>query len=1574
MNGQRLAALAAVLCVLPLSLAGGAPDERAAAYGRATARLGRTLVLVAARGGPDAARRLAGPHLPARVGEGLEQAARSPAASDLRATGAGQLDLQGMLVPRVIADVAGLSSSLAELAALGGARLSQELTQLEGECRRLQGAAATLERSAKAGSVPSRITAEGLDAGRELLALARGAALLQDDLTRTGGQLPRYELLSRILGRTPDPWVRFLLDLAPRAAESARAELRAAGDRAGEVQALVRQVELRLGGAVEALEDALARAVAAVTRIRQEELNRSLAGSRGSEMSQALLLLQGYKSQFGEPPDLEALPAWDVYADRRSGRLHFWLAGEGRWERGPERVDPLGPAQAALLGARSPALRTLAAEPRALARLLVAFEGPFQEGLAALSAAAEGVVAGAERIEGLGRAHGFEAGEVAAALEGRVGASLRLLGPAEERLAVLRERALEAAVWRGPQASRDLLRGLEAAARELAELEVQATTVALEGPGGALGEGVQVDLLWTPDPATTPEAWLLTPPASTRADRISVLRVARAGGRDVAGAASVRAFALRGEQVLGGEAGLAGEGSALRLAPLPAPALVARPDAQGRLLVHQLPRASEPLWVWRATPAPARPLRPLAGPAAEGAPPGWAWWVELGPQDDPGRWTLAGRDAQGAERARLEVEVGAEARVRLTSPAGPRALPAGETCQAELVGGAEAEAREWTISSEAGVPLARARGETLQWGAELPPGRYLVATPGAAPAPLAIAPRGSTGTEARVELTCDPWLAGGVAAVHTGQGAFLRLAAWPAVAPEELLQVEWVVQGGAREVHAVTRPVPGAPWAAALLPLRIARDARPGERKVLARAHTLRGVLEVEGSFRVAPGAAAPLALELLDARGERVGSQVAARPEHPGRGLRPEAAVAVALGGPEGLLRVARELSNPSWVLVGPRGTVRSLVPRWDGAVPLALAAGDPPGEHQVWLSASTPAGQTVHGRLLLLAYRARPLEVRSPPAPSAGQKLRLEALPPLGYRAPFQVRVGHGAWTQGTALEVVTQVENAFQVELRDADDRRASGEVAFRAPQAPGAESALRFGIAADVRERRVFAVDHALLQSYKRSQNLPPTWVVLEPGPLSAGAVRDRLWQTVPFDGPSDPTDAQLAYRSVRFWEGLQESARARFAALDAPTGVPYAVQNSPAPGGETTLRDLSAKHLSERGGWAYRLARVELAAEGADPDPSPPRKPDELVRFRPWSAGGQGGGLSRVTVAAPVGRLFVRPVLPPTITLGREARLLVTCAAERQPLLPGRSYPAGWEQLLPRAVLLLELTATLRMDGEELTTVVRRADPGQVGIDLGVVLAALGAERAGSGADAPRVAERVAVRVGPLHQAPQEQLRRLLPAPPGQLDPTPRELVLEVAVRLVPAVLARDWPEGRPRPDALFVDAVPHLPDPGDLPKARVVFTATWLRASGEAEPEPAPPPLGDQVAAAEAVAEEEPKALLQRVEGAWPPPDDRREEVSRALRRVLQRAPEEPRAWALLADLARLEGRTLEAQNLARWALAAGPSPLARVVELEALLANFRLEEARRALNELAKTELSAPLQRRVEAARRALR
>lgn len=1535
----------------------GAPDEHTPAYERATARVGRALILVAARNGTEAARRLAGPHLPARLASSLERAAASPAASDLRATGAGQLDLQGMLVPRLIADVADLSSSLVELATLGGARLAEELGELEREAGRLQSAAAELERSARTGAVPSRVACAALPAGPELLLLARGAPLLRDDLARTRGALPRYELLARILGRTSDPLARFLLDVAPRAAMTARAELRATGDRQGEVQALALQTEQRLDAAAASLDAAIQRAVAAVTRIRQEELNRTLVGARGSEMDAALVLFQGYKSQFGEPPDLEALPTWDVYADRKNGRLHVWLAGEGRWERGPERVDPLQPVIDALLGVSSPELRTLVVEPRALARLLVAFEVPLSEGLARLTAAAEQALAGAERIERAAGELGFDPGQVADALEARAGASLRLLGPPEARLVALRERALEAAVRRGPAASRDLLRALEAAATELQALVVDAVPIAIEGPGGALGEAVEVDLVWAPDPRREPGAWLIPPPERARSSRIAVLRVG--AGRE-AGQTRVSGFALRGEQVLTGRVTLAAEGgSSLRLAPSAGPALVARaePDPDGRLLVHQLPRASRPLWVWRTGPGAPRPLRPVAWRARAEDAAGWAWELAPGPGEEVGRWTLAGRDEQGAERARAEVELPARARVVLRAPAGAAPLVAGETCQAELRDGAGDEGREWTIASEAGVPLLVATGATLELPVDLPPGRYRVGVGGAEPAPFGVIARGSA--PARVGVAVNPWLAPEVAAVHTGQGVCLRLECWPAVAPEELLQVEWTVRGGARELDAVTRPVPGAPQAALVLPLRIAAGARPGPRQVRARAHTARGVLEAEGRFEVAAGGQ-PVGLELTDARGEPAG----------GGGL----AAAVALGAPEGLLRAGRELRAATWVLVGPAGTVRALVPRWDGQVPLALAEGDAPGPYEVWLSGLTPAGEPVHGRLGLLGYRPGPLEVKVPAAPQAGQSLRLELVAPAGYRSPFRVRLGRGAWEPGLALAVATQVENLFELELSDADGRRATTRLALRCEPPAGVESPQRYGIAADARERRVFAVEFSQLQNYRRSQSLPPTWAILEPGPLSASGVRDRLFQTVPFDGPADPADTQQAYRSVRFWGGLQESARARFAALDAPPDVPYAVQNSPSPGGETTLRELAARLLSERGGWEYRLARVELAAEGAAPDPAPARQPGEPVRFRPLAAGGEGGDLGRVVVDGPLGRLSVRPSLPATIALGREARVALTCAAERRPVAPGRPWPAGWEQLAPRAVQLLEVSARLRLDGEEQTCVARRVDPEQVGLDLGLILAALSTERAGQGPAAPRVAERVGVSLGALHQALEERPRRLLPAPPGQLDPQPRELVLEVTVRLVPALSPRDWPEGRPRPDALFVDAVPFLPESGDLPRTRVTLTATWLRAAREVSLPAAPPPLGDRSACLAPPADEDPAAALDRLEGAWPPGEEQTAAAARALRAALQQVPTEPRAWALLADVARREGRSLEAQNLARWAQACGPSPLAAVVELETLVANFRLEEARRCLERLGRLELSPALQRRVELARRALR
>jgi hypothetical protein len=215
-----------------------------------------------------------------------------------------------------------------------------------------------------------------------------------------------------------------------------------------------------------------------------------------------------------------------------------------------------------------------------------------------------------------------------------------------------------------------------------------------------------------------------------------------------------------------------------------------------------------------------------------------------------------------------------------------------------------------------------------------------------------------------------------------------------------------------------------------------------------------------------------------------------------------------------------------------------------------------DPAGPWEVWVRAGRQGGEKAAGRLVVLAYRP----ARCPVAVgggkrSIGEKALLEATPPLGFRGPFRVRKRRRArGSRGAALEVVVAGSNEVGVTLEDQDGRRARA----LGPLRGRAGDRRRARLAGPLRDRRQHAPSGAssppsttCCRPTRAKDNLPPGWVVLELGPMPAAKVRDRMFQTLPYDGPPTGTDAQVAYRSKRFWSGLQTSARAGFASLGSP---------------------------------------------------------------------------------------------------------------------------------------------------------------------------------------------------------------------------------------------------------------------------------------------------------------------------------------------------------------------------------------------------------------------------------------
>lgn len=1548
----------ALVLALPLALAALAAPAPARAgdvdVEAAARRLGEALVLVAATRGPQPALDLA-QDLPPRLRDALRAVASSPRADDLRQL-AGRLELQAAMVPALVDEVPGLRAAVDAFAADAGARIEREVAAVEREAARVLEAARALE-----GAAPiSRLALAARPGGGELLLLAAQAPLLEADLARAQGAPARYAALAGQFERRPDPLVGSLLVALARAVDAWPRELRALGDR-GQVAQAARAADARLVAAAAQVREAAGRAVEAGREARDQELLRVGQQTRGAELEQAVRLYAAYRRQFKEPPALRATRWADVYEDRTSARLHFWLEGEDRWVQGPPRVDPLPPVIDALLAAGDPELRARAVDPGALARVYLLFDQragrsrPFAEGLAAVTARAQGAARRWSDLRARGLAVGLEPGALDAALLRRTGLVPALVGAdappapsataADARVArALHDHLLRAAVERGPAAGADLVAALEAAADDLEALRVEAVEVTLEGPAAA------IDLVWSPDP-DGPEgrAWLVRPverlPGPGRAGALLVVGAAAGAPRvDVA----AHAWTAAGEALAGRAAPTPGAPAALRLAPAHGPGLaVVGPLGPRGLRVVQVPRDAPPLDLVLAHGDLRRPLPPAPGGA----------WAALLPEERGGDCEVLGLDAAGQVRARLALSLPAARGVRLTSdgPGGAFWARPGSTVEARVVaGGAAVGGRHVFRVEGAGGEVHRREAETLRLPIDLPPGRYRVVVDGAASAPLAVAT-----APPRVAVAAAPHLPAGVTTLPAGGHAFLRVDAWPALLAEEVRRVEWTVEGGPAPLRAAARPSLSAPGAALVLPLRLAPDARPGARRVVARVETARGALVVEGAFTVGPAARA-LEVDLRAADGDV---------------LR-----ALPLGGEAAALRARPVPRDATWVVVGPTGRARQLAPRPDGQLSLAFDARDLPGRHEVWVT-GTADGAPAAGRLAVVAHAPATLAVEAPAGAVVGRELALDLAPPPGFEPPVRARVEGGPWSAAGArarVGVVPRADNDLALVLEDAAGRRARGRLRFAAAaQAPADPvSKERYGVAVNVTQRRLFAAGYELLQAYRRNDNLPRDWVVVEPGPLTAARARDRMWALAPYDGPAG--DAQVAYRSRRCWGALPEPARRGLAALGLREGDVLDVQDSPAPAGEETLRALVARHLAEHGAWEFRLVRVRaVRADGAVADRAAPRDPQDELRLFKVTASGEGAAVDRVEAPGPLGDLRLRPVLPATITLGRAARMSFTVLASRAELVAGRRYPGGLEALLPRALLCPELTVEVDVEGRRLAAEARRAGRAVAGVDVGVRLEHVETARAAEVAGAPRRAEVYRVVAEPFTQAaaPVADVR-FDPIPPGLLDNAPRTLVVTVRARLVPAVPLAAWPADRPRPEPVTIEGAPFVLVRDGLPDVAIELQATYqrqapdgpkpwpavlppveaVRSGGEAAPRPveAPRDLGGALAA------------LER--GAL-------DEAEEAARRAVYARPEDPAAWALLADVLLRRRRPLEALGRARWSLllagdtgaGAGGDARARVVEAEAAWADGRLDEARAAADAAGDAAGDARLRGRLE-------
>lgn len=1539
----------------------------------------RALALVAAARGEAQALSVAGPDAPAGLRTALGEVARAPRAADLRDLG-DRVDLQAELLVDLLAETPHAKTALEAFADDAAGRLERELRLVEEDAARLDRASKALLAAATAGELASRRAAAAREQGEALLELGARDPVVRRVLAEAETAPPdqrvaaRYRALTAHFDREADEVVAAALVVLARTTAGAADALEATGG--APARALAERVAARVQAALGGLLQVAERAIDASRRLRDEELRRVGEQARGPELEQAVRMAAAYRRQWKVPPALRATRFADVYEDRATARVVVWLEGEDRWAEGPARVDPVEPVVAALLAARDPALRARAADPRAIARLYALWEAegesrPFAGGMNEVVSAARAAGAALRTLRDAAAAAGVGQAALDDAVLVRTGLPVDLLlGPSagsgpvsgaggelaadaavERRVS---DEVARVAVERGSEAGRALAAAIREAAAALGALTPRPAVVSLAdagaGPDAPLPRAV--DLVWTPDPDAEPSAWLVPPPAR------AAQGARRAGGIVLApGPVEVRAFAWDGARVMAASGRADTPEAALRLAPAPGPALVLRrgPGAAARVVV--LPLEGPRLALELAEPA-ADAGRPLA-PAPGGA------WVALRPTDRAGRRVVLGREVARADAGkvvgRLEVELPAVAGVVLSAegsgdqPGEPRAVVTqGAKLELRVVEGGQPQGtrRPFRIVEEGGALVLDRTAETLRWTADVPPGRYLALVDGARPWPFAVT-SGAQPLVGRIAAAAHP--AGpGLEGHPAGAGLVLRVDAWPAVLAEDVRRVRWRVEGGAAPLEVVTRPGVLSPGRALELPVRLDPKATPGARKVTALLETDQGAVEATGSFAVT-AATKPIEVELRGADGER---------------LR-----AVPLGGEPLLLRAGEGLERPSWVVVSPAGRARGLAPRFDGQAALALDGDDPAGPWEVWVRAGRQGGEKAAGRLVVLAYAPQTLQVVAGRA-VVGEKVALEATPPLGFRGPFRVRRDGGPWTEGATLEVVAQASNDVGVTLEDQDGRRARASVRFAGERASAVEpvSQVRYGIAANCGQKRLFAAEYDLLQAYKK-KGLPPGWVVLEPGPMPAAKVRDRMFQTLPCDGPPTGADAQVAYRSKRFWGALQASARAGFDALGVAEGEPFEVLNSPSPGGEETLRDLAARLVAEQGAWEYRLVRVRVVkAEGAIADKEPPRDPPagpapELRLFKVANSG-EGRNVARVEVPSPLGELQVAPVFPDGLTLGRTLRLGVSALARRGTLVAGRRYPGGWEALLPDALLCVELEVEVDVEGRSRARgLARHLGRAVAGADVGVTFAHRGPEAADT-AGRPRRAERYGLLVDPFTpERPAPVDLRLDPIWPGLLDNVPRQLVVTVRARLVPAVPAGRWPAGKAGPEPVVVEGGRMVLGAPDLPEAAVELQATYLRQAPEC-PKPWPatlPPLGALRAGAQAA----PPAIdgAAALAAALAALEARELDAAEAAaRQAVFARPGDAEPWAVLADVHLARERPVVALVTARWAQAQGASARAAIVAGEALLADGDVEGARGAAAEATKLEPSGELAARLEA------
>ena len=1196
-------ALLALALSASLSSAGQLDQE---ALTRAADAIARTLALVAADKGAPAALELSGEErLPQELSELLEAIASAPRAGDLRLAG-DELELKASLLDAVIADVSVGEGAQLRAGALAltrfresvAAGLLDELSWLEA---RQRGVSLDVESFLHDFErVPSLKAVRERKRGPRLIHLASQAALLEHRL-ETSTSWGRLEAGLRLFDREAKPESLLLLRLLTRLAQRPELDAVSAGPQVRETLAAV---EDNLAHRREVLLRAIQDNREACRKTRTRELRSVVAGRRGAPMAEAVPLVKSFRRAFQGLPDLEATPTWDVYRDRNDARLHFWLPVEGRWVRGPKRVDPLEPVVKALLESEDPGLRLLATRSHGLAQVYTLFLDPFGAARAEVEESTLGLFAW------VAKARDTAGPELRAPLEAalgeRLGVPVELFGTAERSSRARRQvldHVLRVGLAQGPAAARALRESLAQTRTRVETIRLRRVQVGIKG----LPAEVPVDLCWSPPPRfprRDDPTWLVAPAFQVRPGSL-------ARGLALADAPlSVEAFAYDGSTVRG-------EGA---LTPGQTLTLALEPGAPGISLARLGPSALRAWSVPREAPAlelfargPSKLDRPLS--------PGER--LVLTPRDVAGDWTVEGRTRKGEVKAQASVKLTGQTGIVVTSgwPAAP-----GAEVKAEVRSGGQGlgAPRTWRLLDDKGALVETQEGPRFSWKAGAAGRYFLSASPGTSEAhPLPLTPVAVAASVGTIRVGVQPW--GERATLGPGEPAFLRLDTWPTVLAEEVLEVRWTLRRGdavLREVR--TRPQPGRPATALRLPIRVREDALVGKRSVSAEIVTSRRSFEVQGSFQVLAGGQV-LALETRQ--------EPLLRLPRPGQSVAPVR------------VRASKAPAQARWHLVSPGGAVRELEARSDRGVDVGLQAGDLEGPYELWFHGLTSDSKPVFGWLALRGVAVAELPLSAPRGAAIGEEVQLEARPPRGFVGPYRIRYAGKSWVKGTSLEWEVKGANRVVAELLDAQGHLAQGVLDFEAA-AREASRGPRVGIVANTLLKRIFVVDEARIALAASSGKLPRGWVVIEQGPLSLSIARKQLWAKFPYDGPA--TKSQVAYRSQRFWQELSQTARQALVAAGATAETPFDVMITPQEEGRETLRDAVGRLLGTSGGWTYRLRGVSLEAAGV--------KAVEGGALEWSETSNRGGSLERVEVAGPLGDLALAQVAPQELSLDASNRL------------------------------------------------------------------------------------------------------------------------------------------------------------------------------------------------------------------------------------------------------------------------------------------------------------------------------